>query len=270
MHQDFVEAIAHPTDFSEASAEAFAHALRLALEFRCGLDILHVTASGCQGWASFPRVRETLAQWEILPANATPAEVAEKTGVWVRKVEIEHDDPLQGVTAFLETHPPRFLVMATHGAQGLNRWLSGSISEGIAQRTHCPSLFLGPQARSFVNAKTGRLHLKNVVIPVARQPSPQRALLLWHHLFGKLGLKETLIHAGEAPFELTGPTGEPCDVTAAEGSPVEAILWAANTFLADLLVMPTAGRHGFLDALKGSTTEQAVIRAPCPVLSLPA
>jgi nucleotide-binding universal stress UspA family protein len=34
--------------------------------------------------------------------------------------------------------------------------------------------------------------------------------------------------------------------------------------------MPTAGRHGFLDALRGSTTEQVLHRAPCALLALPA
>jgi len=37
-----IETIAHPTDFSPASSEAFAHALRLAMEFRANLDLLHV------------------------------------------------------------------------------------------------------------------------------------------------------------------------------------------------------------------------------------
>jgi nucleotide-binding universal stress UspA family protein len=34
--------------------------------------------------------------------------------------------------------------------------------------------------------------------------------------------------------------------------------------------MPTAGKHGFLVALRGSTTEQVVQRASCPVLAIAA
>ena len=33
--------------------------------------------------------------------------------------------------------------------------------------------------------------------------------------------------------------------------------------------MPTAGHQGFLDALRGSTTERALRHAPCPVLAVP-
>ena len=125
MEQAPVEAIAHPTDFSEASAEAFAHALRLALDFRCRLDLLHVRSpDGDREWPSFPHVRETLALWELLAgrcrSNASPGKARRRT----LKIEIEHHDPLQGVAGFLQSHRPGLIVMATHGAQGLRRFLS--------------------------------------------------------------------------------------------------------------------------------------------------
>ncbi len=269
MRQDPLTAIAHPTDFSEASAEAFAHALRLALEFRCRLDLLHVR-SGDGEWSSFPHVRETLARWELLPADADHAQVQEKLGIEIRKIEIEHQDPLRGVAGFLLSHRPDLVVMATRGAQGLSRFMSESVSEGIAQKTNLPALFLGPNARPFVDSKNGRLHLKSAVIPVARHPSPARALTHFHRLLGKLGLVQRYVHIGNENFELTGPTGVRERVRTLEGPTVEAILSAASSSLADLLVMPTAGRHGFLDALRGSTTEQVLRRAPCALLALPA
>jgi nucleotide-binding universal stress UspA family protein len=33
--------------------------------------------------------------------------------------------------------------------------------------------------------------------------------------------------------------------------------------------MVTEGSHGFLDALRGSTTQQIIRQAPCPVLAIP-
>jgi nucleotide-binding universal stress UspA family protein len=267
--QEPIEAIAHPTDFSEASAEAFAHALRLALAFRCRLDVLHVR-SGNREWSSFPHVRETLARWGLLSADADHAQLREKLGIEIRKIEIEHQDPLRGVAGFLISHRPGFVVMATRGAQGLSRFISESVSEGIAQKTNLPALFLGPNARPFVDSKNGRLYLKSAVIPVARHPSPNRALTLFHRLFGKLGLVQRYVHVGNESFELTGPTGNREQVTTLEGPTVETILSAASTYLADLLVMPTAGRHGFLDALRGSTTEQVLRRAPCALIAVPA
>jgi nucleotide-binding universal stress UspA family protein len=38
---------------------------------------------------------------------------------------------------------------------------------------------------------------------------------------------------------------------------------------ADIVAMPTAGRHGLFDALRGSVTERVLRQAPCPVLAVP-
>ncbi len=58
-------------------------------------------------------------------------------------------------------------------------------------------------------------------------------------------------------------------VTKAQGDVVGAIVAAATDWHADLIGMPTAGHHGFLDALRGSTTERVLRQAPCPVLTVP-
>ena len=47
------------------------------------------------------------------------------------------------------------------------------------------------------------------------------------------------------------------------------ILAVAGECAADLVVMATRGHDGFLDALRGSTTERVVRHARCPVLGLP-
>jgi nucleotide-binding universal stress UspA family protein len=42
-----------------------------------------------------------------------------------------------------------------------------------------------------------------------------------------------------------------------------------NQIDADVVAMPTAGHHGILDALRGSTTERVLRHAGCPVLAMP-
>jgi len=49
---------------------------------------------------------------------------------------------------------------------------------------------------------------------------------------------------------------------------METILRAAREQGTDMIVMPTAGHHGFIDALRGSTTERVSRQAPCPVLAV--
>jgi nucleotide-binding universal stress UspA family protein len=53
-----------------------------------------------------------------------------------------------------------------------------------------------------------------------------------------------------------------------EGDVVATILDASRE--ADLIVMPTEGRQGVVDAMRGSVTERVVRGAPCPVLAVPA
>jgi nucleotide-binding universal stress UspA family protein len=54
-----------------------------------------------------------------------------------------------------------------------------------------------------------------------------------------------------------------------EQDPVQAIIDAALTLPADLIVMGTHGRSGFERLLLGSVTEKVLRKAPCPVLTVP-
>src|SRR6185312_12422742 len=51
-----VKSIFHPSDFSQASEVAFAHALKIALVAGATLTILHVQASPGTEWQDFPGV----------------------------------------------------------------------------------------------------------------------------------------------------------------------------------------------------------------------
>jgi universal stress protein A len=53
------------------------------------------------------------------------------------------------------------------------------------------------------------------------------------------------------------------------GTPYRAIVDAALTEGADLIVMSTHGRTGLAHMLIGSVTERVLRRAPCPVLAVP-
>jgi hypothetical protein len=81
VNQNFI--IFHPSDFSPASEVAFGHALKIALQSKAKLDIMHVETHlrpEKQYWLDFPAVRATLTRWGILPEGARRDEVA-KTGL---------------------------------------------------------------------------------------------------------------------------------------------------------------------------------------------
>ena len=57
--------------------------------------------------------------------------------------------------------------------------------------------------------------------------------------------------------------------TVRSGDIVEEILQVAQEEQPNLIVMPTQGHNGFLDALRGSTTERVIREAHCPILAVP-
>jgi len=260
--------IFHPTDFSSEGHLAFLHALALARAARAGLDLLHVhSPHDNDRWDKFPHVREVLERWGVLAPGAATADIEAQSGIRVHKVELREASPVEALSRFLISHRPDLVVMASHGREGINRLLSGSISSEVAQETRAPTLLFGPAAKPFIDLESGAITLETVLVPVAHDPDPACALPMLSAVTAGLNVAFDFVHAGEKAPELNDATGAPIAVRCIEGSVVEGIVAAASG--AQLIAMPTAGQQGFLDALRGSTTEQVVRHAPCPVLALP-
>ena len=69
-----LRSIVHPTDFSDLSATAFAHALRIALAARCKLYLLHVSQYDAAEALAFPQAQRLLAQWGLSEEDDAAAE----------------------------------------------------------------------------------------------------------------------------------------------------------------------------------------------------
>jgi nucleotide-binding universal stress UspA family protein len=270
----------HPTDLSLGSERAFAHALRIAIATGGGLrfTILHAEPRDEYGrhWQDFPAVRSTLESWGLLAPGSPRDEVLSAVGVNVEKVAALGSDVVGAIERYQASHPVELVVLGTHGRSGLPRWIQPSIAERIALRSSAMTLFVPHQARGFVALEDGRVRLQQVLIPIARDPSPHAALAAATSLVATLTPDPVQLTAlyvgatGDAPA--LRPLADPRftqRLVAREGDPVEEILAAAEQFGADLIAMSTRGNHGFLDALRGSTTQQIVRRAPCPVLAVP-
>jgi nucleotide-binding universal stress UspA family protein len=276
-----LSSIVHPTDFSDASAAAFGHALRIALTAKCTLNLVHVaTAGGPAEWTAFPHIRATLARWGLSSEHDTPRAVAEKLGIRVAKVELEPQSPAGGILQYLAEHPADLIVLTTQGRDGVARWLHGSMAENLVRHGRTPALFVPAQARGFVDQKRGEVHLKRVLIPVDHDPPPAGAvntIMDFAHLMSGTDAQdplpeERLLHIGDRRPELKAhlKAHKMAAVAMRQGDVVPSILAAAAEWPPDLIGMPTYGRHGFLDAMRGSTTERVVRQSPCPVLAVPA
>lgn len=271
--------IAHPTDFAEAGEPAFAHALRMAVAARGHFYLVHaeyLEPGEDADWDAFPGVRSTLCRWGLLPADAEPAAVYQTLGVRVTKADVPDRNPADGVLRFVENNQADLLVMATRlGSEGALR--RGSVAEAVARRAGIPALFLPWGAPGFVDSRTGKARLRNILQPVDLATPPGSAASMALRLADSLGCTDAVLHAlhvgapGRAPTVTVAAAHEGrVRHLRAEGPLVETIVAQADAVEADLIVSLTHGRDGLLDHLRGSTTEQILHHAKRPLLMVPA
>ncbi len=272
----FVESVLLATDFSETSRKAFAHALAVALLRKTRLTLLHAGGDRSMGaWQEFPAVRETLERWALLAPGSDRAAVFRELSVSVEKIVTEEDDPVRAIADFVRDEETDLLVLATEGREGLPRWLRPSKAERAAARTKAMTLFVPQDAKGFVSLEDGTISLKRILVPFASQPNANAALIRAARAAEALGDRPVALHLlhvgdGDAP-EAAVPDTDVWRVEAQvrQGEPVREIVAAARELDADLLVMATEGRHGLLDALRGSVTQRVLREAPCPLLAVP-
>ena len=181
----------------------------------------------------------------------------------------------EAIFNFLAFRPVDMLVMATEGRHGLAAWLHPSTAEETARQTEVPTLFVPMDCRGCVTLD-GKVHMHQILVPVDHQPPAGAAIergLRALHAMGDQTAQLTLLHVGDDTrfprLDVTFGDAHVERVTR-HGNPVTEILQQAKDCEANLLIMTTAGRHGIYDALRGTTTEQVLRRAPCPLLAVPA
>lgn len=270
----FVDSVFHPTDLSDASSHAFAHALAIALHRQSRFTILHATQDS-ENWMQFPSIQTTLRRWGLLSESSDGTSIFNKLDINVEKISLQSTHPLKAIIDYLKTKPSDLIVLATEGREGLARWIRPSIAERIAHQTETKTLFVPNKCRGFVSYDTGKVLLKKILIPVDFHPSPSSAIeyaaRAAKYVGGKVEI--TLCHIGKdwKMSSLILPDHE--DITWIKknctGNIVEKITEMAAAQEIDLLVMPTAGHDGVFDALRGSVTEKVLRHAPCPLLAVP-
>jgi nucleotide-binding universal stress UspA family protein len=273
-----VQSVVHPTDFSPASERAFAYALAVAVLRRTSLTLLHVGPKGEHGWKQFPAVRKTLERWGLLQPGSSQADVFAELGVDVKKLVIGGGTPVHGLLDWLHRAPADLIVVATEGRDGLAHCLHGSVAEAMARASKTMTLFVPNDAeRDLVSLEDGNLSVSNVLVPVDHSPDASAAIEFARRvaeIAGDERVTITLLHvglAGSGPRFATEDGSEWRFVRMdRDGDPVEQIIAAAAELKADLVVMPTAGRAGVLEAVRGSTTERVLRHVRCALLAVPA
>jgi len=279
MMENFEYSVLHPTDFSEASELAFAHALRLALLLGTKFTIFHSRdrKDKANNWHLFPAVRATLERWDILREGISRSAVFDKLGIEIKKVDMSGLSPMAEIFNYAASHPVDLIVLATHAHECLDWCIQGDDIEQLVRQLAKDTLFVPEGVRGFVSLQDGNVSLKNILIPVDREPHPESAIKEGAALAKAIGddlINLSLIHVGNSEkmpvFNLPEAPQFRWNQIHRDGQVVDEIIAVANELSADLIVLPTHGRQGFLDVLRGSITKQVLQSAPCPVLAIAA
>jgi nucleotide-binding universal stress UspA family protein len=168
------------------------------------------------------------------------------------------------------------MVLATHPQDRLAQWLSEPIGESLARKSRTMSLFVPDQSRGLVSLDTGAVGLQRILIPVDHRPLAQAAVDAACMITAALGVQAAsfnLLYVGAKAnmpiLRLPRQEGWTWQQTASTGVVVDEIFNVATWLQPDLIVMATEWKHGFLDALLGSTTARVLRRTTCPLLAVP-
>jgi nucleotide-binding universal stress UspA family protein len=218
-------------------------------------------------------VRDLLVRWKKLAEDTAYDRWESELEVQVSSVSVVARNARTGILEFLEDRPSNLVVLATHENKAPTRWRDVSVHQGVLRQMRTMSLFLRNGAKGFIDLDSGALTLKKVVIPiddaVASLPAIRRIETMLEMVSCDASIE--LLHVGERAPELADERGEPLDLPlmVREGPVVDTILAVAHELMADVIAMPTAGRHGLLDAARGSTTARILDNGAWPLLAVP-
>lgn len=268
--------ILHPTDFSAEAGAALAHALAITLASKSQLSLLQVRENEQAFFSStqgLRRVRDCLARWGRLPADAPYDHWESAIDLRVSSMSIAARSARAGILEYLDDRPADLLVLATSAHKAQSRWLEVSTPQSVLRQARVMSLLLREGERGFVDRNSGALRLKKVLMPIDGAVKFIHALRRVERM-RRLASSDAaiqLLHVGERAPTATDERGRPLGmpVMLRQGRVVDAILKAAGDLDVDAIAMPTAGRHGLIDAMRGSTTARILEDGRWPLLAVP-
>ena len=290
-----------PVDLSAASIRPLAYAAAFARWYDARLTVLHVVPtfdpmqvrSGSLG--DPVRIVYPVPREEVL---GDLRRALDEAGAGTLDVSLagEAGDAVATIVDQAVVLAADLLVMGTHGRSGFDRLLLGSVTEKVLRKAPCPILTVPPHAPATAPADVA---FKRVLCPVDFSPSSLQAFGFAVDLARQANGSITVLHAIEwlndeeprahARFDvpeyrrhliedahkrlqalLAEEPRTRCeteDIVVA-GRAYREILKSAAARETDLVVMGAQGRGGVGLALFGSTTQQVVRGAPCPVLTV--
>ena len=293
-----IKRILCPVDFSSFSCRAFEHAAVLARWYEAELTVLHVsplmpTMFGLEPALSAttlaPFDREALGR-ELLEFVGDTAKATREPALVIRS------GPAAATILTVATEiRADLVVLGTHGRTGFEKFMLGSVTEKVVRKARCPVLTVPSRAAGDPENPLFARILCGVDFSEASDHAARHAVSLAQEAKGRLTLlhvvewlpdesfskypsfdvdryRRSLLADARARVEELVPA-EARNWCEAEtrvvcGKPYQEVLRVAQDDGADLIVLGVHGRGPIDRMLFGSTTQQVVRQALCPVLTI--
>jgi len=287
-----------PVDFSDASRHALDHAVMIAGWYKARITALHVrhpaflveppilfAELGDAPVATLEDVETRLHHW-LAPVRAA--------GIACDVLAVDGASPARRIVDLAARIEADLIVLGTHGRSGFERLLLGSVTEKVVRIAQCPVVTVPPPS-----VATSTLPFRRILCGIDFSESSRDGLRFAVSLATESNSALTLLHVLEFPQESEPLATLPFDTSAyraaveddaarrlvnlisddiraacqpatrlAHGKPYEQVLAVAQELRSDLIVLGVHGRKAVDIMIFGSTTNQVIRRATCPVLTL--
>jgi nucleotide-binding universal stress UspA family protein len=291
-----------PIDFSGTSLHAIEQAVAIARWYGARLTVLHAYSPVFMPVPMLPPPEGRVAGPELERVRHDTAAFVDSAAAGVDvDVIVEVGHAAERILDRAAALSADVIVMGTHGAGGFEHLILGSITEKVLRKATCPVLTVPPRAQV-----TSRLPFRRIVCAVDFSDWSSAALALAASIAHESGAGLDLVHVIEWPWDepppptlselppaqaaalcefrryLVSSATKRLESLAAEvagdgsipavhvthGKPYVQVLRVAADLGADLIVLGVHGRNPIDLTVFGSTANQVVRRATCPVLTL--
>jgi nucleotide-binding universal stress UspA family protein len=290
-----------PIDGSEPSLHALRQAVAVAKWSGAHVTVLHVSplvyaTVSEPGAAAAGSIGEDTARLKRLMARSVAKEAGSDIDV---EFDFQEGDIVKEILSAVNRLGIDLIVIGTHGVGGFAHLMLGSITEKVLRRAACPVMTVPPR-----DVDVSRLPFERILCATDFSDCSFKAVEYAMAMAEQAGARVVLAHVVEWPWveppppafetlpeeqavalaafraheELRSterlkallPAGfeHHCAIRVVHGKPYEQILRVAFEEQADAIVLGVHGRRAVDLALFGSTTNQLVRRAACPVLTL--
>lgn len=295
-----IRTILVPIDLSEESYRALEFAVPLAQRFGAVVHVVHIY-EGARQLSSMATAPVLWSDAEL--ARQLTRQVQRRCGAHLRTEDchIRLGKPFQEIVATAKELQADLIIIASHGHTGFKHLTLGSTAEKAVRHAPCPVLVVREAARGPVKTASEGIILEKILVPVDFSECAKEGAKYASVFATRVGADLLLMNVAHPPnYTAADPTIVPPEWTelvetarlAAEneldemvnflpligisaytevavGTPIEKLVEATGRPDIDMVITSTHGYSGLRHVLLGSTAEQLVRLARCPVLVVP-